>query len=450
MSLVFSNRPNKVLRSVRIAAASFAASALAAMVGSAGCSADNALVGGECASGYTQCGLVCVDTSNPADCGGCGNVCASGVCTDGRCADGSEAHRDAGSGGRSDGGADGSADGGAAGDSSGGKKRTGDAGGGSNGDGGAGKDGSSASDGQDLDGWSSDGSVGDGSSGGDALSSDGSADDGSLGDGSGLVCAPPDTDCGGVCVDEQTDPDNCGACGKFCPSGICIAGVCDGSTEGDIVVIGHDYHSPLSTLTSPRLLSNAVFLPTTNPVRVLSFEHYADPTSVANVKAVLASEATATGRKIAYTVSTTDTDIPAELSIASFDVVFIYDQESAAPGVLGPLGTSWAATLATFTGAGGVVVSLDGAAGTTQEMPEFDTSAGLLAVSAHTVIPSGTAMDVAAPGDAIGHGVFNPYAAEPNSIYFTTSEANAGLVTYVVVDPSVTGQPPVVVHKAVP
>ena len=50
----------------------------------------------------------------------------------------------------------------------------------------------------------------------------------------------------------------------------------------------------------------------------------------------------------------------------------------------------------------------------------------------------------------MGHGVVGPYAAKPNSVFFTTSESNGGNVAYVVVDPSDAGQAPVVVHKAVP
>jgi hypothetical protein len=444
---------------MRFAVGALSATSFAILVGSVGCGADNGVVGGDCAAGYTQCGLVCVDISNdPENCGGCGNVCASGICTDGKCESG--AARDAG--------ADASKDGGKQ------KGRDGGSGDGPH------SDATDHADGHGQDGAGQDGTLdgaGD-SQGGDGSPSDGAGEDGCsppydnngncgscgfacdpidncvAGDGGAfqcvLACTPPEKDCSGICVDESDDPNNCGACGKFCPSGICTGGICDGSTEGDIVIIGHDYNSSLSMLTAPKLLTNAVFLPTTEPVRVLSFEHYADATSVSNVKSVLDGEASLTGRKIAYTVSMTDTDIPVELSTASFDVLFVYDQTSAAPGVLGPLGASWASTLATFTSGGGIVVSLDGAAGTTQEMPQFDTSAGLLAVTGHTVIAKGTPLDVVAPGDAIGHGVFSPYAAEPSSVFFLTTEANGGEVTYVVVDPSGPDSAPVVVHKAVP
>jgi hypothetical protein len=32
-----------------------------------------------------------------------------------------------------------------------------------------------------------------------------------------IVCPPGTTDCGGVCLDLQTDVNNCGACGNVCP-----------------------------------------------------------------------------------------------------------------------------------------------------------------------------------------------------------------------------------------
>jgi alpha-tubulin suppressor-like RCC1 family protein len=41
------------------------------------------------------------------------------------------------------------------------------------------------------------------------------------------VCTPPQTLCNGTCVNTQTDPANCGACGNVCPGGnTCQSGMC--------------------------------------------------------------------------------------------------------------------------------------------------------------------------------------------------------------------------------
>jgi hypothetical protein len=76
---------------------------------------------------------------------------------------------------------------------------------------------------------------------------DGGAEGGSPDAGFGCTsgCTPPtDVRCGGFCVDQQTDVDNCGACGLFCP-GTCALGHCvevvmslpDGGTSGSAVAI---------------------------------------------------------------------------------------------------------------------------------------------------------------------------------------------------------------------
>lgn len=41
-------------------------------------------------------------------------------------------------------------------------------------------------------------------------------------------CKPPEQDCGGVCVNTNTDPKNCGKCGNVCsvPGDYCIQGIC--------------------------------------------------------------------------------------------------------------------------------------------------------------------------------------------------------------------------------
>jgi hypothetical protein len=264
------------------------------------------------------------------------------------------------------------------------------------------------------------------------------------------LCSPPLTDCGGTCVDESNDPDNCGTCGKICASGFCVAGLCQGTTPGDIVVIGYDYRVSQPTVAEATILSNAAFIPSSSPLRILSFEHYADATAVSNVKAILNAEAVALGRMPnKYTVSTTDADIPAKLNIRSYDELIVYDQKTASATVLGALGSSWQTTLSTFTAAGGVVISLDGAEGM-GAMPTFNTSAGLLAISDHTVIPNRTPLEVIAPGDVVARVVVTPFASELDSVYFTTSVAKGGNVAYVVVDPMDGGQAPVVVHVDVP
>src|SRR5204863_1842215 len=42
----------------------------------------------------------------------------------------------------------------------------------------------------------------------------------------GFVCNTSLANCGGTCVDPNSDPNNCGTCGNQCDSGICSNGVC--------------------------------------------------------------------------------------------------------------------------------------------------------------------------------------------------------------------------------
>jgi hypothetical protein len=48
-----------------------------------------------------------------------------------------------------------------------------------------------------------------------------------------VVCGSGQTNCGGVCRNTSNDGNNCGVCGKVCPSGqACIAGACSPSCGG--------------------------------------------------------------------------------------------------------------------------------------------------------------------------------------------------------------------------
>ncbi|HXX70415.1 MAG TPA: hypothetical protein VEK07_24755 [Polyangiaceae bacterium] len=435
----------------------------------AGCGADNALVGGACAYPLTQCGFECVDLeTDPENCGSCGLTCATGVCEMGQCA---AALGDASTGGGDGAPGDGAADGTLPGDST------------------TPEDGSL--DGSDTGGAAGDGPVTDGSRG-DATPADGQASDGSAPDGAAdgaaadstpscvtpfdtpaqcgdcttscadaaPFCAPsgstftcvascaPLQDCDGTCVDTTSDALNCGGCGIVCPSQICTASKCVGSTAGSVVFIGHDYATTMPGTAQARVLANAVLLAPTDPVSVLSYERYADATTLSRIDAIVGGAGAGLGRTVDITSTNTDSDIPGTLEIQTYGVLLVADQVNALGDVdLGALGASWAATLATFTQSGGIVVILDGGTGAGQ-MPAFASGTGLLDVTAQTTLATGTALYVLAPSDSLSVGVVNPYAAGENSVTVTT-EPNTGSVDYVIA-PAIeagTAISPTVVHK---
>lgn len=397
------------------------------------CGAENSLVDGECAAGFVACGDFCADLRADFDhCGQCNTRCAPGVACVGGVCGGSQ---DGSSDGRNDGAGDGSNDGRSDGSSDG------------------------SSDGQ-----------GDGSSDGQSDGSDACppppyvtpAACGACGivcvapnsaciiDMMGRpVCAPPCavglTECAGRCVDLTNDPLNCGACGKFCPSNICSTSKCQGATPGDVVVIGHDYKDAITGMSQVKVLTNAVFIPTSNPLRVLSYEQFADATNVAHVKALI--RAAAVGRMVNFTARSTPASLASPLLSTQFDVVLIHDLQGGAPATLGAIGATWAVDLGSFAQSGGVIVALDGAGGM-GGMPELLTGAQLLDIAGHTPLATGSFVSVIAPADRVATLVLSPYGAVARSVTFQPNEPNGGNVVYVAQD-LVLGEP-VVVHKVVP
>lgn len=415
------------------------------------CDAANSLVGGECAQSLTACSPgECVDLlSDPGNCGACGSSCQNGVaCGGGVC------------GGPIDGSLDG---------------KPGD---GSN------------LDGQLADGPSSDGQSGDGSSV-DGSKLDGSASDGNSGDAcippfntaahcgacniqcvgvnhvcsasdGGFACGPFCTDplfpdeCAGMCVDLQNDPTNCGVCGKSCASGICTMGLCQGSTPGDIVLIGHDFTGSVTSTTPGRLLTNATFIPSTNPLRVLSYEQYASATAVSAAKTLINASAVARGRAaVKYTVSNTATDLSVPGLEAKFDVILVHDQGTLPVAQAAIDGAKDAAALHQYTKAGGVIIVLSGANGQ-DAMPTWISSANLVSLAGDTFLPTtpppATRGTVVAPGDDVGTLLVSPYAVGTRSVSFQSNEPNGGNVTFVVLTgsaPNPLGDP-IVIHKTVP
>ncbi len=378
----------------------------------AGCSDGDGLVGGDCASGYTPCGNGCcpvtadasqdATSSDAQDANDASDAADAAYATDVSTESGEASLTD-----------------GAFADRIG--PGTGDGG-----------------DGSVLDGTATDTGT---------VMPDGSAQDGATdAPETGPLCMAPLVDCGGTCVDTTSDPFNCGQCGLVCPSQICLNSVCQGSTAGGIVFIGHDYLTSVPGTAQARVLSNAVFIPQTNPLQVMSYERYATASAVARVKSILSGFATQEGRGLSITSTDVDADIPNKLVVSSFQVLIVQDQPTAAPGALAALGASWATTLTTFTQAGGIVVILDGGTGV-GEMPALSTATTLLSVTAQAPVATGTPLIDLAPGDVVGEGVVSPYGAGKNSVSITT-EASGGSVVYVIDQPHEAGAgTPVVVHK---
>jgi hypothetical protein len=260
----------------------------------------------------------------------------------------------------------------------------------------------------------------------------------------GPLCVPPLINCGGTCLDPRMDPLNCGSCNHICSTFLCANSMCVNGTNGEVVVIGHDY----STLIPPggaqqKVLTNSVFIRAASPLRVLAYEGNAAMASVTRVTGILQTFAAQSSHPINITATTMGTDIPAMLDPMTFDVLFVFDPVSAAAGTLGPLGTTWNAKVTAFLAGGGLIVALDG--GTNAETPQLITNAGMLSVTAQTTLPSGTRINNTAPGDSVGANVGAFYGVTNNSASFTTEPA-AGNVVYVFTNLMTSA--PAVIHKS--
>lgn len=266
-----------------------------------------------------------------------------------------------------------------------------------------------------------------------------------------ISCDDGLTLCSGTCVDTTSDPFNCGACNVVCPSLLCSNSVCQGAVPGSLVTIGHDYGGTYSAAQA-KVLANAMLLSPATSLRVRSYEQYGASTAIANVKSIMSAAAAAASRTITFTVASTPSDVTPGMSALNTDVLVIHDQSGAPASTLGTIGSGWAATLASFTHVGGVVIALDGAGGTNPQMPTLIESAQILDVASDTLIAFGSALDVSAPADGVGLGVVSPYGAAKRSVHFACNEPNGGAVTYVVEDPAGDAGPaqPVVVHKVAP
>ncbi len=269
-----------------------------------------------------------------------------------------------------------------------------------------------------------------GTSGGTSGTSGGTSGTTGSDGGSGIVCPVPRVACSGECVDLSTDEDNCGACGLVCPSGICRAGRCVGSTPGDVVFIGHDYSGEVPQAQT-RALANAVFISGENPLRILSYEGASDAVSVSAVHGIVADRATAMGRSIVFTSTRVPADLAAKDLAKRYHVVLVHDAPELDGGGAATIGASWASPLENFAKVGGVVVVLDGGSGF-GSMPALVAASRLLPVTSHHgVAPETGRVTVSDVSDVVAKQVVSPYAAGVRTVAFGVSAPASATLAYV-------------------
>jgi hypothetical protein len=255
-----------------------------------------------------------------------------------------------------------------------------------------------------------------------------------------LVCDAPLVACHDACVPVVADGQNCGACGKICPSNICVDGVCQGATPGDVVLVGHDFSDSWAGSAEAKVFANTITIPSSHPIRVLSWEVGAKPAAVANQRSIMAY----TGRSFRIDVATDPSALASADLARDYDVVLVNDAAGDEPAVRG---ASWAASLGTFAAKGGLVVALDGGA---SAMPELVSSAGLLGASGHGLLDPGVHLVVAGAADVVGTQVLSPYASFGAAVAFSGVDAPSDTVSWVVrTDDGFGTGAPVVVHRVV-
>jgi hypothetical protein len=148
------------------------------------------------------------------------------------------------------------------------------------------------------------------------------------------------------------------------------------------------------------------------------------------------------------TAAGSQSDLPDLLTIRDYDVLVVLDQPNAPAGELAGIGVAWQPSLERFVASGGTVIVLGGSEGVA-EMPDFITSAGLLAVDDATSLPSSVSLYVRAPSDGVGVNALSPFQPVGETCTYSTSQSPDPSTVYVVTDvpPGAELGGPVVIHR---
>ena len=195
----------------------------------------------------------------------------------------------------------------------------------------------------------------DGTGAGGVAGSGGSGS-GQGGSGGGADCGPL-TSCAGECVDTDTNPYNCSACGLVCPSLICEEGVCIGGAAGHVVALGLDFRGVPQNSQVARVLGNAVFLHGGNPVRVVGLKPPTFAAAPTFIQDLIASEAAARGRAHTY-AAVKPADVPVVVGAGQVDVLVVLGSSLGRHDDVPVMAAALGASLDTFFEDGGVVVTI--------------------------------------------------------------------------------------------
>jgi hypothetical protein len=226
------------------------------------------------------------------------------------------------------------------------------------------------------------------------------------------VCELPLSACQDACVDLSDDPDNCGACGRMCASGICTAGHCQGTLSGHIVAVGHDYQHFHSAMA--RVLGNALALGGGGDLGIAFWRGSASAAAATGAAQAVISAMAAMGHSWhPVTIPTAPLSGMEDTALDGVDALLIEAQAGNGAAVEAA-GATWAVPIDRLLQRGGAVVVLHGVNGVSHR---FAQGAGLYVVAAPVIANDLEAL-VLDTNDAVTQQVVSPYLAEAGSVAF--------------------------------